>query len=154
MKHESLGQVYLDEQSGKKRVKLFQPDLMVDAIQRYDVGDRVILKLETFYRKRSLKQNNVFHKYIAVIADHTGHEPSEIKIMVKNTFLKAPMTDKFGNEVVDSETGEIVQITRDTSSLTTVEMIDLCDKVREWSGRILGIELPIPDSNWKIQFNK
>lgn len=151
MKHEFFGQIYLDEQTNKKRVKLFQTDLMVDAVQRYDVGDRVIMKLETFYRVRTKKQQSVMHWYFGAIADHTGHTLDEIKQMMKFKFLRVPMTDALGNEVVDSSTGEVEMITKETRSLTTIESSEFCQQIRTWAYDVLNMELPEPDANWKLQ---
>lgn len=149
MKSQYFGQIYLDE-SGKKKLKLLNPEQMILDIDRYDVGDKIIMKLETFYRKRSKLQNDTLHWYFQTLADETGHLPAEIKEMMKFKFLKVPMTDRNGNEVVDSETGNVEMTVRETKSLTTVECMTFVEDIREWSDRVLGVFLPEPDKNWRL----
>lgn len=149
MKHEFLGQIYINE-SGKKKIKLLDADSIDRAVDKYEEGDRIVLKLETFYRKRSKDQNSALHWYFSKMADETGHSLDEIKEMMKMKFLKTPMTDANGNEVVDADSGEVEMVIRETKSLSTVEFMEFMDNVRAWSERVLGVELPPPDKNWKL----
>ncbi len=151
MEFEYFGQVYLDD-AGIKRLKLFDPDRPREDLQLYDPGDRVIMVIKTFYRERSKKQNNVMHWYFGAIAKETGHTLQEIKDMMKTKFLQEPMKDGRGNEVVDSDTGEIEMIVLSTRKLPTVRAVEFCEQVRDWARRVLNLELPVPDSNWKLNF--
>lgn len=150
MKFEYHGQVYFDESAGKKKVKLLNTDQPGIDIQKYDEGDRVVMKLETFYRKMSKDQRGALHWYFDEIAKFTGHTKDEIKEMLKAKFLLVPMTDANGNEVVDARTGQVEMVVKETRSLSTVETMAFMAEIKEWAWEVLQLFLPEPDKNWKL----
>lgn len=65
-------------------------------------------------------------------------------------FFKGQFTSE---QIVNKDTGEIVEIPSSTSEMDTVTFNTYVDKLREYASEYLGMELPEPDKNWKENEN-
>lgn len=117
---------------------------------RQNKGKRVLLKLNRAGKKRSLPQNRYYHgvviKEIAIRLRELGHahlEDDEVHEMMKIKFC-------FEREV-NENTGEVLDIPKSTTSLTTTEFCVYMDRIRDWAQDFLGIYIPSPNEN--LQFN-
>lgn len=114
-------------------------------------GQRVWIEVSTYYRKRSLEQNNALHWYFKEISDETGIEFDEVKDQMAKKFLMTDVLDKNGDIVADPETGEVMRRQLSTTELSTVQFMDYMDRVRLWANEFLNMELPEPDKNYKLK---
>lgn len=92
---------------------------------------------ETKIRKpRSTPQNRYLWGVVyELLSAHTGYTTDEIHEICKHKFLKAFI------EIA----GEEIEITKSTTSLTTVEMENYLTKIREWAS--IHLQLSIPEPN-------
>ena len=112
-------------------------------------GQRVLLTIEKYKRKRTSSQNRYLHGVVFPmlqqrLLDLGWKEAVSIewvKDLIKYQFLKM--------ETVNEKTGEVITSIRATSSLTTSEMMDFIADIQQWSAETLG--LYIPDPNEQIQ---
>ena len=116
----------------------------------YADGSRVTVEIKSRRKPRSLAQNNTFHWYCGLIADDTGNDLETVKNTVKAMFLKKPMVDKSGKEIINPETGEVAYFIQDTRNLSTVEMMELTENTRLFAAEWFGMDLPLPDENIKL----
>jgi len=105
--------------------------------------------------KRSLSQNAYLHGVVIPLVleglREAGFEDvrdaDDAKDVIKGLFLK--------KKVVNRETGEVLsEIIKDTSDLTTIEMIDFIDEVVRWAAEYLSIHIPAPNSQSTIFSNE
>ena len=121
---------------------------LIQALQSLS-GQRVLLTIEKYKRKRTSSQNRYLHGVVFPmlqqrLLDLGWKEAVSIewvKDLIKYQFLKM--------ETVNEKTGEVITSIRATSSLTTSEMMDLIADIQQWSAETLG--LYIPDPNEQIQ---
>ena len=121
---------------------------LIQALQSLS-GQRVLLTIEKYKRKRTSSQNRYLHGVVFPmlqqrLLDLGWKEAVSIewvKDLIKYQFLKM--------ETVNEKTGEVITSIRATSSLTTSEMMDFIADIQQWSAETLG--LYIPDPNEQIQ---
>lgn len=121
-------------------LKAFRSDL-----SDFKDGAMVWVHIETYYRKRTLDQNNTLHWYLQEIADETGMEMEDVKDQMAKKYLITEVRDKNDNIMADPETGEIMTRQKSTSELNTVEFNVYTEKIRLWCNEYLGLTLPEPD---------
>ena len=100
------------------------------------IGKTCIVELTEKQKNRTIGQNDLFHKWIAVFADFIG-EPSRenCKRDVKRYFLGM-------KEVVNRFTGEIEKDDYKTSEMTVNELADFMNKFKIWADAEYGCYLP------------
>jgi hypothetical protein len=121
---------------------------LIQALQSLS-GQRVLLTIEKYKRKRTSSQNRYLHGVVFPmlqqrLLDLGWKEAVSIewvKDLIKYHFLKM--------ETVNEKTGEVITSIRATSSLTTSEMMDFIADIQQWSAETLG--LYIPDPNEQIE---
>ena len=121
---------------------------LIQALQSLS-GQRVLLTIEKYKRKRTSPQNRYLHGVVFPmlqqrLLDLGWKEAVSIewvKDLIKYQFLKM--------ETVNEKTGEVITSIRATSSLTTSEMMDFIADIQQWSAETL--ELYIPDPNEQIE---
>lgn len=114
---------------------------------------KIIGRLQPIIKKRTLRQNGLLHWYLQEIADHTGMEMLKIKEALKYKYLSRPLLDDHGNETVE-DTGEVLSYIPSTADLSTVEMSEFTEKIRVWANDFLGLQLPLPDEDTELKFDK
>jgi len=82
--------------------------------------------------RRSLEQNDRFHKLIALLADETGESPKRLKEWVKA---------EFGPMVVIEVCGAVKTIPKPSHEYTVEEMSAVMDRFEAWCGSEIGIAL-------------
>lgn len=107
-------------------------DAKVDAFLASREGKAIRVRLADPFKARSVAQNAWFHKLVAILAEHCGYNEAQMKDAIKWLFLRVPGHDGLPDTV------------RATSSLSTAEMADLCERVRQWASADLGVYLPSP----------
>lgn len=55
-------------------------------------------------------------------------------------------------QVVNYDTGEIVEIPRSTATMDTQQFSAYIEKLREYARDFLNVEIPEPDKNWKAKW--
>lgn len=123
-------------------------------LSRFEPGTAVVVTVKRWYKKRSLRQNSLLHAYIGILADELGYGPDTMKELIRLKWLKQPIYDKDGNELVDMTTGEVLFELRSTTELSTVEMVELCDSIRVWALEGFNVTLPLPGDEMEFNFNK
>lgn len=107
-------------------------------------GKAVTVTLERKKKKRSSPQNRFLHGPVLDILQagliDAGYNEARskewVKDLVKYKFLKT--------ESVSQITGEVIEVVRGTSELTTSEFMDFMEDVTQWAAEFLGIEIPDP----------
>lgn len=150
MKRKQLARIDLSNPDKPKiifnSVKAFNSDLM-----DFKNGSKVWVEVRTYSPQRSLSQNSYLHVIFGIIAEEIGIELEEAKWLLKEKFLRVPLTDKHGNEV--HENGEIQFRVRDTSELSKVDMMNFVDQIYRWSLEFLSVDLPKPLEQQELPIN-
>ena len=136
----------------KPKLDFLSKKSFLDDLKDFTHKDRVWIVVEKYYTKRSLKQNNLLHLYLSEIAKETGMQLEQIKEALKKKFLTVPLTNKDGEIMADSATGEVMERVRGTSELTVTEFMEFTDNVRIWSAEFLGLLLPLPEEQVELKF--
>ena len=82
--------------------------------------------------KRSLEQNDRFHKLIALLAEETGESPKRLKEWVKA---------EFGPMVVIEVCGAVKTIPKPSHEYTVLEMSAVMDRFEAWCASEMGLSL-------------
>jgi hypothetical protein len=77
-------------------------------------------------------------------AGYEGITPQIAKVIAKDKFLKS--------QVVNKETGEFVEYTKDTHDLTTIEMNEFIDSVIRFAAECLNYQIPYPNEQVTINY--
>jgi len=84
--------------------------------------------------KRTIEQNRLYWKILAIVSDYTGYEKDELHEIFKYKFLKRSKQDE--------QTGEIFEYIKTTTKLKVPEFSDYIDKVKRYCIINLGCKLP------------
>jgi hypothetical protein len=123
-------------------------------LKNFKDKDRVWIIVETYYPKRSLKQNNLLHLYLSEIAKETGAQLEQIKDALKKKFLSVPLTTNDGEIMADKSSGEVLERVKGTSELTVTEFMEFTENVRLWAAEFLGLILPLPEEQVELNLKK
>lgn len=115
------------------------------------LGDGTYLCRIEGARKRSNSQNRYFHGPLLTavfegLKDAGFNEvrdKEDAKQVIKELFLK--------RKIKNVNTGEIIQVTKDTHSLTREEMNIFIEEVIRWAVEYLGIVIPYPNEQLTIE---
>lgn len=111
-----------------------------------------IITIKKVRRKRSNKQNGYLwgcaYPLLLKGMINVGWEFATIEQI--HEFFKGQFTSE---QIVNKDTGEVVEIPSSTSEMDTVTFNTYVDKLREYASEYLGMELPEPDKNWKENEN-
>ena len=96
-------------------------------------GQRVTVEVKKFRKNRTDAQNKYWWGVVIdILSKEIGFEPEEIHDYIKRRFL--PVTsEKYG-----------ISSGKSTTRLTTVEFIDLIERVQRWAAQDLHIYIPDP----------
>lgn len=127
--------------------KIDNPTGLKKAIQSLPDG-RYYWKLER-KNKRSINQNSYIHGVLfpelAKAFIEQGYKPFDeeaAKDWAKRRFLTV--------RAVNEETGDVVEYTRKTSSLTTTELSEFIEDVIRFAAENLNYEIPMPGEQMRI----
>lgn len=111
-----------------------------------------IITIKKVRRQRSNKQNGYLwgcaYPLLLKGMINVGWEFATIEQI--HEFFKGQFTSE---QIVNKDTGEVVEIPSSTSEMDTVTFNTYVDKLREYASEYLGMELPEPDKNWKENEN-
>lgn len=101
-------------------------------------GQRVVTETKKFRKNRTDAQNRYWWKIVInILSEETGFEPEEMHDWIKREFL--PVVSKKG----DFKSG------RSTTRLTTLEFVDLIERVQRWASMELNCYIPDPNEEVK-----
>jgi len=96
---------------------------------------RVTCEVKKFVKKRSIEQNNYWWGVVVkILSEHTGFEPEEMHDWLKLEFL--PVHSKDGK----------MKSGKSTTRLTTLEFVDLIERVQRWAAQDLQVYIPDPQT--------
>jgi len=151
MKRKSLGRIDLSDPE-KPKVNFVDLKHMRSVISEFKDQSRVWVEFSTYYRKRTVEQNSLFHVYAQCIADDTGQELESVKATLKMLYCRKPLLDKEGHEQFNIQTGELLEYVEDTSNLSTVEMGKLIDNTVMFAQDFFGIILTPVGETSELRF--
>ncbi len=92
--------------------------------------------IKPYKKNRSLAQNNLYRMWVEVIAEGLGYTHDEMHAILSNMF---------GEKETVEFNGDIVEVIKSTTKLTTKEFTDRLEKVDRWAAGEMGIVLPSPE---------
>ncbi len=126
--------------------------LIRDAIATFE-GKTITLTIQRHRKQRSSNQNRFYHGIVIPLVqkglvDATGevrdHNSIHYNILLP---LHAPL-----REIINIETGEVIQERITSSEMGTSEFMDYIVSIQQWAAEFLGIEIPDPNSEIKLEF--
>lgn len=114
------------------------------------LGKDITLTIERKKRKRSLSQNAYFHGVVVPMC-REGFIDVGYNYTIEETKLELKKMFAIG-EKVNINTGEIRQFIKDTSGMTTSEMMDFIVEIQQWAAEFLSIVIPDPGEPLTINF--
>jgi hypothetical protein len=132
------------------KLDLLSKKSFTEDLKDFKDKDRVWIVVETYYPKRSLKQNNLLHLYLSEISKETGAQLEQIKDALKKKFLSVPLTTKDGEIIADKSSGEVLERVKGTSELTVIEFMEFTENVRLWAMDFLGLYLSLPEEQVEL----
>jgi hypothetical protein len=115
---------------GKKRERAIRFIATLPQDGRYSIH------IKTYKKNRSLAQNNLYWKWITIMAQHEGTTVDAMHKYMKKTHL--------GFEVVEIF-GERIAILPSTSKLNVVEMRDYMEQIEIFANMEMDLILPRPE---------
>lgn len=137
---------------GLQYLHIDNPTWLSGELSRFEPDTSVVVSIKKYYKKRSLKQNNLFWAYCNILGEHLGYDKDDMKTIIQLKFLKEAIQDLQGNEMGYPDTGEVLFTLRSTASLNTLEMASLCEQIRIWGMQSFQCVLPLPDENISLNF--
>lgn len=116
-------------------------EIALALIGKLDLAKQWQVTVEPLKKKRSLPQNAWMHAMFGEIADATGNSIEDVKEAYKDMFLGKVAVDIGGVERL---------VTRSTTSLSTIEAAEFCEKIHAHAASVLGIYLPHPDDLGRV----
>lgn len=115
----------------------------IDYIKSLQLEKPLTVVIETLKKKRSLRQNKLFHAWMAYLEEATGTSREVWKEYFKQMFLEV---------YVDFISGKEITTVQHTSELDSKEFSDFMDKVHLQANEE-GYWLPRPDDIGYDEFN-
>jgi len=128
-------------------------NLVLNAIQYFNNKDVVI----SFHKPKKTRSNNQNAFYWGIVIplvqngllEATGKLRSADNIHYKILLpLFAPV-----NEIVNKETGEVVEEKLTSSDLTTTQFMEFILEVQKWSAEFLNVDIPNPNEENLLNFD-
>lgn len=112
-------------------------------------GKQVEITIEKKRKRRSVFQNAYYWGVVIPIVQQglneigykTGKEQAHE--LLKSLFAK--------DEIVNEATGEVLNFPLSTAAMSTVRMMDYFAQITQWAAEFLGVEIPQPNEQIKIQ---
>jgi hypothetical protein len=112
-----------------------QRDAIRDLVGKLDVSKPWSITVEPYRKKRTNSQNNLYWKWISIVARETGNSQDDVHDAFKDMFCP-PRTVTLG----DNE-----RHVRSTTKLNTAEMTEYMNAVYAYVTSELGCHLSIPE---------
>ena len=122
-------------------------------MKSYFTGNKVSLKVKKYHKSRSNNQNAYYWACcIPSVIDgmvDIGYPRHELNSEVVHELLKGKFLKK---ELASDQTGEVIEVTRRTKDLNTVDFATYVDDIIRWSAEFLGISIPLPGEQSEIDY--
>jgi hypothetical protein len=130
--------------------KIVNPKVVREHFSRLNQG-KYLITIKNI-KNRSNQQNRYLHGIIIPLVfeglRNAGFDDvkdfEDAKLVIKALFLKRKITNE--------QTGEVIEIIKDTRKLTTVEMNQFIEEVAKWCSEYLGFVLPMPTHLRTMEF--
>lgn len=120
--------------NGKRLLRFQHEDRFRDYLLKFKEDTVLDVMVRKRSKARSLPQNRYYWGVVIdMVAEETGFEPEDAHLSLREKFLS----------FTDAKTG--LTIIRSTTSLSTVEFREYCDKIQRWAAEWLGVVIPDPD---------
>jgi hypothetical protein len=142
-------EIITDVVNGKFKRNLNRIQQVVKSLE----GKEVKIVISQVFKKRSERQNNYYWGVVIPIMQNTmldiGNpmDIEDIHLMLRVKFLKQTIS-------INEETGEVAERVKSTTELSTIEFMDFVAKVRFWAIDFFGVEIPEPNEELTINFDK
>jgi len=122
-------------------------DFKADVVRHF-AGKDITITIERKRRKRSLMQNAYYFGVVLPLVQ-SGLNDAGYKVSKESTheFLKATF---FKQELVNEQTGEILQTVGSTSQMSTVQMMEYFAEITQWAAEFLNVQIPEPGEQLTI----
>jgi len=97
--------------------------------------------IEPMEKGRSAQQNRLYHKWVGMIASHTGASHAAVHEGLKSEFLQ-PRFAEFN--------GKVIEYRPSTTDLKVAEMTEYMDRVYAFAASDLAIHLPVPEELGRV----
>jgi len=132
--------------------KIHQKQYFDDFLKQF-AGKSVKVTVEKWKKQRSLQQNKYyFGSLILQVIDalvENGYPRSELNAEIVHEMLKAKFLKK---DLASEITGDVINITGSTATLTTTEFMDYIDDIARWMAEYLGSVLILPNEQSTLNF--
>ncbi|MDA7514223.1 hypothetical protein N8508_00380 [bacterium] len=117
-----------------------------NAIHSFE-GKRIEISIQIAKKKRSVEQNRYYYGVVVPIVTAALID-SGVRVTDGNThdFLKL----EFLKYDVPTENGEYITMVKSTTELSTSEFMDYTAEIQQWAAEFLGIEIPNPNEQMKL----
>lgn len=116
---------------------------------RQNTDKNIRVRFERKGKKRSNPQNRYYFgvviKEITLRLRELGHQE------IDDDTVHEMMKIKFNYEPLTSEHGEVLEIPKSTTGLTTVQFIEYMDRIRQWAAGFLSINIPDPNERLTLE---
>lgn len=142
-------EIITDVVNGKFKRNLNRIQQVVKSLE----GKEVKIVISQVFKKRSERQNNFYWGVVIPIMQNTmldiGNpmDIEDIHLMLRVKFLKQIIS-------INEETGEVAERVKSTTELSTIEFMDYIAKVRFWAIDFFGVEIPEPNEELTLNFDK
>jgi len=130
------------------KLHVYRAKEMQEMILRNFAGMQVEVTIQKKRKARSLPQLKYYWGVIIPVVQSglfdAGYKvgKEETHDFLKSMFLKV--------ELVNEQTGEILQSVGSTSKLSTVEAMEYFQEITQWAAEFLNVEIPAPGEQIKI----
>jgi hypothetical protein len=123
-------------------VKIYRSKEMTEMIIRNFSGKDIEVTIRRKRKRRSLMQNSYYFGVVLPIVQK-GLMDAGYKVSKESTheFLKATF---FKLELINENTGEILQTVGSTAQMTTVQMMEYFEDITQWAAEFLNVQIPLP----------
>jgi len=132
------------------KLHIINRNIFDNDIARMD-GKSVEIVIQPKKKTRSNQQNRFYWSVVVALIKegfvNMGHE--DVTAEDVHSFLKSRFLSK---EIVNNDTGEIVNIPTGTSNLSTTDFMTFIDKCMKFASEYLGVVIPEPSSQTMINY--
>jgi hypothetical protein len=142
-------EIITDVVNGKFKRNLNRIQQVVKSLE----GKEVKVVISQVFKKRSERQNNYYWGVVIPIMQNTmldtgnAMDIDDIHLMLRVKFLKQIIS-------INEETGEVAERVKSTTELSTIEFMDFVSKVRFWAIDFFGVEIPEPNEELTLNFDR
>lgn len=118
--------------------------------QTFKDGDRFRVTFEKLYKKKSNEQNRyLWGAVYPILLDEIRQQGNEMSVEELHLLCKYQFLEK--RSICNKNTGETIEIMPTTATLSTSQMIDYIESIRQWSSDFWGCSIPNPGEQTKIE---